>query len=330
MSNYHLRDKRLTLKAKGLLSLMLSLPEDWDYTLTGLACINKESIDAIRSAVVELEKAGYIERSRTHQENGKFGGNNYVVHEEPLNISNEPSLENPTMVKPSLENPTMEKPTMEKPTLENPTQINKDIQNKDLQRIDTPTPSRKKMTESEREEKQAYTRHIAGNINLGKLLDDESLDSDRVQLIFEILLKTIFSKAKQVKINSETMDLDVVRDVYLTLGEKEIRYVCAVLDEPKVNPISNIDGYIKTLLFKAPKVADEYLKQKEKNKAYEKKKKPGFCDFEQRDYDFEELERKLLEKTKSRKNKSEPKFEQREMSEEEFKELEERVFNKPF
>ena len=64
MSNYHLRDKSLSLKAKGLLSLMLSLPEDWDYTLQGLAQINKESIDAIREAVRELERAGYIERVR--------------------------------------------------------------------------------------------------------------------------------------------------------------------------------------------------------------------------------------------------------------------------
>lgn len=59
MSNYHLRDKNLSLKAKGLLSQMLSLPEDWDYTLKGLALINREKIDAIREAVRELEQAGY-------------------------------------------------------------------------------------------------------------------------------------------------------------------------------------------------------------------------------------------------------------------------------
>ena len=60
MSNHHLRNKELTLKAKGLLSQMLSLPEDWDYTLAGLSHINRESIDAIRTAVWELEKAGYM------------------------------------------------------------------------------------------------------------------------------------------------------------------------------------------------------------------------------------------------------------------------------
>ena len=69
MSNYHLRDRNLSLKSKGLLSQMLSLPEDWDYTLKGLSSINKESIDAIRTAVWELEKAGYI--TRRHGRDGK-------------------------------------------------------------------------------------------------------------------------------------------------------------------------------------------------------------------------------------------------------------------
>ena len=60
MSNRHFKDKRLSLKSKGLLSQMLSLPENWDYTLKGLAHINRESIDAIRTAIWELEKAGYV------------------------------------------------------------------------------------------------------------------------------------------------------------------------------------------------------------------------------------------------------------------------------
>ena len=71
MSNHHLRNRTLSLKAKGLLSQMLSLPEDWDYTLQGLARINRESIDAIRQAIRELEQAGYIQRSRERDENDK-------------------------------------------------------------------------------------------------------------------------------------------------------------------------------------------------------------------------------------------------------------------
>ena len=79
MSNYHLRDRRLSLKAKGLLSLMLSLPEDWDYTLSGLARISLEGKDAIRAAVVELEQAGYVQRRQTTYKAGKFSSNDYII-----------------------------------------------------------------------------------------------------------------------------------------------------------------------------------------------------------------------------------------------------------
>ena len=118
MSNHHLRNRALSLKAKGLLSQMLSLPEDWDYTLQGLARINRESIDAIRQAIRELEQAGYIQRSRERDEKGRLRGADYVIFELPQPV--------PASVSPTLENPTLEKPTQENPTLENPMQLNKD------------------------------------------------------------------------------------------------------------------------------------------------------------------------------------------------------------
>ena len=101
MSNHHLRNKALSLKAKGLLSQMLSLPEDWDYTLKGLSLINRESIDAIRTAVWELEKAGYIRREQGRDPKGKMADMVYTIYEQPV---------------------------LENPVLENPTQLNKDIQ----------------------------------------------------------------------------------------------------------------------------------------------------------------------------------------------------------
>ena len=72
MSNHHLRNKTLSLKAKGLLSLMLSLPEDWDYTTKGLAQIGKEGVDSISTALKELEKHGYLTRHRIRYKNGRY------------------------------------------------------------------------------------------------------------------------------------------------------------------------------------------------------------------------------------------------------------------
>ena len=128
MSNHHLRNKELSLKAKGLLSQMLSLPEDWDYTLAGLSYINRESIDAIRTAVWELEKAGYITRRQGRDEKGKMTAIEYTIYEQPQ----PPALDCPVLENPTADNPILENPTADNPTLENPMQLNKDIQKTDL------------------------------------------------------------------------------------------------------------------------------------------------------------------------------------------------------
>ena len=83
MSNHHLKNKNLSLKAKGLLSQMLSLPEEWDYSLKGLAKINKESVDAVRTAVLELESTGYVVREQTRAAQGTFSQIEYVIYEIP-------------------------------------------------------------------------------------------------------------------------------------------------------------------------------------------------------------------------------------------------------
>ena len=128
MSNHHLRNKELTLKAKGLLSQMLSLPENWDYTLAGLSYINRESIDAIRTAIWELEKAGYITRRQGRDEKGKMTAIEYTIYEQPQ----PPGLDYPILENPTAANPILENPTTDNPTSENPTQINKDISRTNL------------------------------------------------------------------------------------------------------------------------------------------------------------------------------------------------------
>ena len=83
MSNYHLRDKELSLKAKGMLSLMLSLPDSWDYSLEGLAYICKDGVSSIRTTINELEENGYLTRRRLRNEKGQLGDTEYTIHEMP-------------------------------------------------------------------------------------------------------------------------------------------------------------------------------------------------------------------------------------------------------
>lgn len=120
MSNYHLRDKSLSYKAKGLLSFMLSLPEDWDYSLNGLVAISKESKDGIRSILKELQEHHYIEIEKVRGDKGYFEYN-YLIYEIP-------HFRNIEKINPGMENPYMDNPDMETTT-----QINTNIINTNKQ-----------------------------------------------------------------------------------------------------------------------------------------------------------------------------------------------------
>ena len=122
MSNHHLRDKSLSLKAKGLLSLMLSLPEEWDYTTKGLARICKDGVDSICAGVRELEEHGYVIRQRVRNPNGQLGAIEYTILEQPR--PPEPKPQKPGRENPVLDNPEQASPVLEEPEQGNPAQLN--------------------------------------------------------------------------------------------------------------------------------------------------------------------------------------------------------------
>ena len=119
MSNHHLRNANLSLKAKGLLSMMLSLPEDWNYTTRGLAKICKEGVDAIGAALRELEGAGYIVRHQRRDKSGRITDTEYVIYEQP-----QPDMSQPDTASPDTENPDMVEPDMDGPDTEMPAELN--------------------------------------------------------------------------------------------------------------------------------------------------------------------------------------------------------------
>lgn len=123
MANHHLRNKSLSLKAKGLLSLMLSLPEDWDYTTRGLARICKDGVDSIGKTLRELEQAGYISRRQLRGKNGRICDTEYTIFETPCKPP-PPCTDSPHTEKPYLVNPDMDFPDTGKPCTENPAQLN--------------------------------------------------------------------------------------------------------------------------------------------------------------------------------------------------------------
>ena len=242
MSNHHLRNKELTLKAKGLLSQMLSLPEDWDYTLAGLSHINRESIDAIRTAVWELEKAGYILRRQGRDEKGKMTAIEYTIYEQP-----QPMLENPIPGKPMLENPTTDNPTSE-----NPTQLNKDRSRTNLSKkeksitdlsstdsfpILSPDPSpcraapKRKGTEAFKQSAvDIYREIIMENIEYDTLTQDPKMDKERLDEIVDLMLETVCSARKTLRIAGDDYPAELVKSKFLKLNSSHIEFV---MDDPQ-------------------------------------------------------------------------------------------------
>lgn len=140
MSNHHLKDRTLTLKSKGLLSMMLSLPEEWNYTTRGLASICREGVDSIGAALKELELHGYIKRSQLRDEKGKITDTEYVIYETPqVDYRPDPDTALPGTEKPYTEKPDMDKPDTAEPCTENPAQLNKDILNTNKSKKDIST-----------------------------------------------------------------------------------------------------------------------------------------------------------------------------------------------
>ena len=258
MSNHHLRNKELSLKAKGLLSQMLSLPEDWDYTLAGLSFINREKIDAIREAVKELERAGYIVRSRERDEKGRLRGADYVIFEQPQTP-----------------------PVSDLPTLENPTQLNKDIQktnlpkkeksNIDLSSTDSipihslnPLPYDGEAAEPpERKRKEAtdaysvYEEIIKDNIEYDHFVRYGQVDKDRLDEIVSIILETVCSKRKTIRIAGDDYPAELVKAKFMKLNSSHIEFVFDCMKE-NTTKIRNIKQYLKAVLFNAPNTIDSY------------------------------------------------------------------------
>lgn len=233
MSNHHLKNKDLSLKAKGLLSQMLSLPENWDYTLAGLSAINRESKDAIRSAVNELEKAGYIRRRQTVDSRGKFSGNEYIIYEQPQPLSASPSSENPTQLKIDQVNIQEE-----------------NTQGSNTHSILSGTPDVKR-SEMNRNEIEQYRALIEENIDYDILLEEMPYEQERLEEIVGLMTDTVCSSRSHIRVAGSDFPAEVVMSRLLKLNAEHIRFVFDCLKK-NTTEIRNIRQYLLTALYNAP------------------------------------------------------------------------------
>ena len=253
MSNVHLRDKALPLKAKGLLSLMLSLPEDWDYSMRGLAKLSADGLDSTRAAVKALERSGYVVRRQLYDARGRFSNNEYTVFEIPQSSS--PSSDLPLTGKPSTEKPSSDAPLSEKPSQINTEQVITQERNTDLNNYQSINlDGMDRMDERER-----YREIIEENIEY-EIMKDRP-DGDRLGEIVEIMLDAVCSTAPTIRINGEDMPQQVVKSRFLKLDSSHIEYVFHAMKECP-SDIRNIRAYLLTTLYNAPATMDNFYSAK--------------------------------------------------------------------
>ena len=267
MSNHHLRNESLSLKAKGLLSQMLSLPEKWDYTLAGLSHINRESVDAIRTAVQELEKSGYIYRSRERKENGQLGGAEYFIREQPQEPDGgtTPISGLPTQSKPILENPTQVNSTLEKPTQLNKEILSKEKSNTDLSSTDSLPFPFPRVREGDPEGNgtetdgnrafEIYGEIIRENIEYPFMV--ERFGKDRVDELADLIIETVCTARKTIRIAGDDFPAEVVKSKFLKLNSSHIEFVIDCLKN-NTTEVRNIKKYMLAVLFNAPSTIDSY------------------------------------------------------------------------
>ena len=267
MSNHHLRDKSLSLKAKGLLSLMLSLPEEWDYTTKGLARICKDGVDSICAGVRELEEHGYVIRQRVRNPNGQLGAIEYTILEQPR----PPEPGKPERENPVLDNPEQAFPVLEEPEQGNPAQLNtnrssKEKSKKDLSSTEGSNPvlsSPKAPRGSDgmgrdwMRERESYRELILENIEYDYLIQNRQLDRDRLDELVELMVDTVCSRRETIRIAGDDYPAEVVKSRFLKLDSSHIEYV---LDRMRENTtyVRNIKKYLLAALYNAPATIGSY------------------------------------------------------------------------
>ena len=283
MANFHLRDTSLSLKAKGLLSLMLSLPENWDYTTKGLARICKDGVDSICATVKELEKAGYVQRRRLRDDLGRLAEVEYTILEKPIIpapeekppkrekpvqvepqepevVSSQPEapkrenpvLDNPVLVSPVLDSPKLDSPEQASPELENPAQLNtntssKEKINTDLSNTHSFFPSAEETCNSGRTERRITSGDIRAQIEYEIMV--QRYRRDQLDELVEIMLEVALNRSPTIRIGRDAeYPTYFVQERFRKINALHIEKVMDGIAENRTR-VYNTKAYLMAALF---------------------------------------------------------------------------------
>ena len=252
MSNHHLKNPQLSLKAKGLLSMMLSFPEEWNYSERGLSAICKEGVDAIHSAIKELEKAGYMKRNQLRGKGGRIIDTEYVIYETP---------HKPDVAPPDTGNPDMGSPDAASPSPDNPGELNTQKQNTQksntqvsrTQSFPPPTPS------------QGDDGLTDGHTQLCEIRDRIEYDyicsqyrKEQVDELVELMLEVEMSRSKTIRLGQNNeFPTAYVQGRFAKITHEHMEKVLDAINENTV-AVRNTKAYLLAALFNSVSTIDNH------------------------------------------------------------------------
>lgn len=289
ISNHHLQDRNLSLKAKGLLTLILSLPPDWDMTLKGLVSLSGDGVDSVRSGIQELEKAGYLRRSRSRNNLGQLLCTEYTIYEHAVteNVASETEIDDNLNIIYSEEshvgksnvdkNSHIGKSDVDKNSHIGKSNTIKYLNDKDTNNINNypyqstyssklcREPKENSIDEMEKaqtlyEERKAYEEIIKQNIAYDLLSEQKETSRDFLDLCVQVMVDAVTSNKPYIKIKGQDIPKEAVKSVLLKLDDENISYVDMCLSESKT-AIKNMQSYILTALYCSQHGGDTYFNQ---------------------------------------------------------------------
>jgi len=273
IANCVFKDRTLSAKAKGLLVEMLSLPENWDYTLKGLTCLFTDGLDSIRQGIRELEEHGYIVRERKRDAKGRLGGMEYVIYETPRlpveksdnpvgNEASEPAFETPICACPAEESPASGNPVQDKPA-EGTAMLYKEIKNKELNESRThesnPNQSIREPAAMDVMGYEEARECVMHNIEYDILC--ERYPTERLDEIVDIASEALCTRRATFTLGKDTYPYALVKDRLLRLNASHIGYIIGCIDG-NTTEIHQIKPYLLKTLINAPATMESYYTTK--------------------------------------------------------------------
>ena len=274
MSNHHLKDTNLSLKAKGLLSLMLSLPDDWNFNMRGLSSICKEGLEAIGNALKELEKAGYMVRNQLRGANGRITDTEYIIYERPQEPAPAdpdtagPDTPPPDTTLPYPGNPDVVEPDMADPSAENPALLNTkksntkktNTQRPNIHSFPPPAPSTPPAAPAAPVEgmKEIFERREDIKAQIEYDLIADLCNQTQLDEFVEIMLEVALSRSPTMKIGRDAeYPTAFVQQRFEQLNSEHIRKVLDGIQE-NTTRVWNTRAYLLAALFNAPATTDNH------------------------------------------------------------------------